>query len=321
MNGIPESPDNGVKVAALYGEDNREEPTSSQFEEFFGDSSEDLLRSVVVLAIKNSDKSYIRDTRFEDYLSQRNDGLRLCPGETLKFGNQKVSSDVNCSGVLIGEKTILTAHHCIKNKCHQTDILFDYTIKNTNFNKSSVFSCKKIIKVGENGLDYAIIELDRKPKGRSPVSIRHSGRPSSKTLAMIGSPMALPLKLAYGKIKRLSDEKISMNLDAFKGNSGSPVFSYENGAPLLEGILVSGERDFTFSSYSPPKSDNKKGISLISGPSNESSSPNLAPCFKLFVIENENDPNFSEKVLRTTVMEGSVPVSQPQKLSPNNTVQ
>ena len=197
---------------------------------YFGNSSEeDLHRSVVVLAKRNPNNSYSRDIKFTDALAKHADGIELCPGEALNFKDQKVNLDVFCSGILIGEKTILTANHCMRklkkhpptntwretNRCPSINILFDYTTKNTDFNKSNIFGCKKIISAEENGLDYAIIELDRKPEGRSPVSIRHSGGPSSETLAMIGSPTGLPLKLAPGKIISADNEHFFMNLDSF----------------------------------------------------------------------------------------------------------
>ncbi len=344
LNEISEHPDNNIKVAIIYGTDDRRDVISHNIRKkhgtsfYLGTSSlGNLQRSVVVLAKKNPNNSYSRDTKLTDALAKHADGIELCPGETLKFKNQKVSLDVFCSGILIGEKTILTADHCIRklqkhpptntwyhtNRCPSINVLFDYTTKNTNFNKSNIFGCKKIISAGVNDLDYAIIELDRKPEGRSPVSIRHSGGPSSKTLTMIGSPTGLPLKLSPGKIISADNEHFFMNLDSFGGNSGSPVFSYENGEPLLEGILSRGERDFIFSSYSSNSGSSKpvktKGIQIVDLSTPNAPVQNIVPCFKPHIL---SDNLGGELILKTTAIEDLTAVPQyEQPKKPTNAVQ
>lgn len=64
---------------------------------------------------------------------------------------------------------------------------------------------------------------------------------------MIGHPMGLPLKVASGaRVRRVdSSKRFVANLDAYRANSGSPVLSWDEDLGLrVEGILVSGERDF-----------------------------------------------------------------------------
>lgn len=58
------------------------------------------------------------------------------------------------------------------------------------------------------------------------------------------------MKFANGAVVRDNnkDSHTVCNLDTFDGNSGSPVFNdklEDNKPPLVEGILVRGETDFT----------------------------------------------------------------------------
>jgi V8-like Glu-specific endopeptidase len=102
-------------------------------------------------------------------------------------------------------------------------------------------------------LDYALIELDRKTPNRTPLKLRQRRiLLSNAPLVVVGFPQGWPLKYSLNsKIRENHDENLFViNSDTFEGNSGSPVINTKNG--LVEGILISGEKDFNGNQSSPP---------------------------------------------------------------------
>lgn len=173
----------------------------------------------------------------------------------------------NCSGFLVAPNILVTAGHCMvtETECATNKWVFDFKQDTTQFKKSNVYSCKKIIiqKYLYNKhevSDYAVIELDRKVEGREPLTYRKIGRVSLDTpLVVIGHPLGLPMKISDGaKVSRMNDIErerkfhswllranyFTANLDSYAGNSGSPVFNKKTGK--VEGILVQGAEDFVF---------------------------------------------------------------------------
>ncbi len=192
------------------------------------------------------------------------DTFNLCKDEP--FRNQPIGAF--CSGGLIAEDIVITAGHCIPNetKCNSTYFIFGYAVKNsqqpdeavTEFDPSDVYRCLQIIKTqvgpeptqnNPNGIglgpDYAIIKLDRKVSGRTPLKINRSQKiTKGEPVFVIGHPVGLPVKFADGAFVRdpSPDGYFVANLDTYGGNSGSPVFNAKT--KLIEGILVRGDRDF-----------------------------------------------------------------------------
>lgn len=95
-----------------------------------------------------------------------------------------------------------------------------------------------------DGTDFALIRLDRPVRGRNPVLLNRDDVSEGTPLLMIGNPDGLPLKVAgNARVRQLFQNYFVANLDAFHGNSGSPVFNAGTG--LLEGLLSRGkERDY-----------------------------------------------------------------------------
>ena len=175
--------------------------------------------------------------------------IGLCPGE--RFYNQ--FSAARCSGFLVGTDTIVTAGHCMQYTSDCSDIVwaFGYYKGVTQLKADDVYTCKKVIKqvVNSNGLDYAVVQLDRPVVGRKFFRYRTSGKISdSANLVVIGYPSGLPAKIADGASVRDNENSywFSSNLDTFGGNSGSAVIDSSSG--LVEGILVRGETDYVVSS-------------------------------------------------------------------------
>lgn len=176
-----------------------------------------------------------------------------------------------CSGFLVGPKTLVTAGHCMTTEkdCENNKWVFGFTTDSKEFNINQVYSCKKVVHQKNvydklEVSDYAVIELDRAVVNAKPLKTRKFGRINLGTpLVVLGHPLGLPMKATDGGVvSRMNDIErenplrslwlrnhyFTANLDAYSGNSGSPVFNANTGK--VEGILVQGADDFI---YNPKK--------------------------------------------------------------------
>lgn len=185
----------------------------------------------------------------------------MCLSE--KFRNQYTLG--NCTGFIVGEKTLVTAGHCMFSDadCESYKWVFNFEDTTEEIKSNDVYSCKRILEQefeysDKQIRDFAVIELDRPVKGVKPLKFRKFGRPLLGTdLVVIGHPMGLPMKTADGaQVAFLNDKErenpmlslklrknyLESNLDVYGGNSGSPVFNKRTGK--VEGILIQGHDDF-----------------------------------------------------------------------------
>ncbi|MBS3915509.1 MAG: trypsin-like peptidase domain-containing protein [Bacteroidetes bacterium] len=177
--------------------------------------------------------------------------------ESVRFQDQPAAGF--CSGFLIAPDILVTAGHCIKSKedMENTVWVFDYT-SDVYYNKSANYitipesNQYKVVEILDTKLtndasyDYCVVRLDRRTD-RKPYKFRTGGELGfDDWIAMIGSPMGLPLKVADSA--HVTNNEIPTyfltDLDVFGGNSGGPVFNF-NG--FIEGILVRGPgRDYHY---------------------------------------------------------------------------
>ncbi len=245
----------GPKV--IYGVDNRFESELYPNRDF-----REKAKSVAGMVHRNKIVPNFRDS--ESHVFFKKSAKRsydLCPDE--RFALQNVLPI--CSGFLAAPDILVTAGHCIETvaDCKDYVWIFDYVEGTDTISNDNIYGCKEIIanKLDSSYFslkDYAIIRLDKPVKNREPLKVRMKGRPNwGEPLVIIGHPLGLPQKVSDGAqvkignalgflrpIKNLIRKRdfFMANLDAFGGNSGSPVFNEETG--LVEGILVEGAEDF-----------------------------------------------------------------------------
>lgn len=176
----------------------------------------------------------------------------LCSDEPFR----EQQSAAFCSGSLVGTNTILTAGHCVRSQsaCEKTKFVFGfgYSYKGKelgNVQAMDIYSCKKIISRKEisSGADYAVIEIDRHVIGHDVLSVNRRNLISAQDpIVVIGHPAGIPTKVSAGaNVREVKAEHFVANLDTYGGNSGSAVFNEKTGE--IEGILVRGVQDFTYS--------------------------------------------------------------------------
>lgn len=167
----------------------------------------------------------------------------------------KQQTGANCTGFLVAPNIMVTAGHCLKggvSECADFQWAFDYKYTSSSlgkieFNKSQLVRCSKVLDYvyTEDGLDFAILELEREMTDRRPLDFRKEGRiESQELLSVIGFPAGLPMKFTINSNIRdnSQDDQIILDSDTFFGNSGSPVLNMKSG--LVEGILVRGDADY-----------------------------------------------------------------------------
>ena len=210
-------------------------------------------------------------------VQQQPDGMFALRGGTLASTRNVCSEEsfrdqptvASCSGVLIDDDLVLTAGHCFKRRpenrpvaeaidihCADYRYVFGYRLTNgavAPIPAENVFACRRLVVARQDEdhsdpwLDYAIVQLDRRatPQQRvMPLALDYDPQPGER-LILYGYPDGLPLKVdSNGRVRSRTGPQgdyFLAALDAFKGNSGSPVLT-EGGA--VGGILRFGLTDY-----------------------------------------------------------------------------
>ena len=189
---------------------------------------------------------------------------------SVKFRDEPVAG--KGTAFLVGDKLVLTAGHCVwnfgrwdadKSEVNLTKIraVFGFHMQNSNhlapIDKAMVCKIAKIVagnrvQDGRTGADWALVELKKHPAGLIPLRIDFINKIEHPLkIYMLGHPIGLPLKYVEGAVAKPTDDpnnSFEAEIDAFGGNSGSPVFNSTTNKVI--GILVRGNEDFDIGLFS-----------------------------------------------------------------------
>lgn len=161
---------------------------------------------------------------------------------------------------LVGKQLVLTAAHCIidksskaisSKKVDKLRVLFGFHMQSaeevqTKFESKDVYRIDAVWQhcYKDRETDWALLKLDREVEGRDPLNVAASQKiPVDTTVYMLGYPSGLPLKLTLnGRVKKDHPRIFEAALNAYQGNSGSPVL--ENVTGRLCGMLFNGNNDY-----------------------------------------------------------------------------
>ncbi len=211
------------------------------------------------------------------------DEFITCPGVAF---NEQTSLPV-CTAFLVKADMILTAGHCgLVNQagCDTNMWVFNYTSENLklspskeipNFTNveikgSNAYRCKKIISSAyqpqENGLDYALIQLDRPVtngfinKLKSSVALTKQDQ-----IFTIGALSGTPLvSTAPDFIQNISSHYVSGPFDLIERGSGGPA--YDARTNEIIGIMVSSSKDYFFENFQQAKSNQCQKPFILKSP-------------------------------------------------------
>jgi hypothetical protein len=180
---------------------------------------------------------YLKDSIFEE-------GLGFCSSE-------RFLDEIHpCSGTGWAYKNniIITAKHVIPNinKALNYYFVFGFVEKKSEMfiGEERVYEAIELLETGYDHLDFVEVQVNK----IIPDSLigKLSNATEIQQVYAIGHPVGLPLKYTpNGIVFHSNQEMLFTNLDAYSGNSGSPVFNNMNN--LIEGILIRGSKDFEMS--------------------------------------------------------------------------
>jgi len=204
-----------------------------------------------VVALINKDR--IRDN-FNGTSSLRLDFFNCVPGNENKilckrerFRDQPTGAIG--TGVLVQPDLVATVRHCVdKADLSAIRFVFGFTMgkgggKPTSIKTDNIYEGQEIL--GPPGTEWVLIRLTHPVSGHTAAAIRKTGKVGDqKALYMIGHPCGLPAKFAdHARVWDNTQKSLFFaDLDAFHGNSGSPVFNAETHE--VEGLLLRGAPDF-----------------------------------------------------------------------------
>ncbi len=118
------------------------------------------------------------------------------------------------------------------------------------FSQENVCKIKKVIAYSRDGADWALVKLKIAEKNKPSLPVHFEKVTQNTNLYMWGHPSGLPKKYAEGaEVKSVEKHTYQADLDAYSGNSGSPVFCKVSRHVI--GILINGNPDYVaISNYS-----------------------------------------------------------------------
>lgn len=228
-------------IMTIYGVDDRREVADAP------PGMRELGRSVA----GKVPRAALRKAGADWVLESKRLGHKYCPD--IRFAEQYTGPQ--CTGFLSAAGTLMTAGHCVKDAGDCSDFVwvFDYKLKATGdagylrLPGGDVYSCGRVVKretLPFEGVDFAVLELDRPAAGRRPLELDMAGPVfPGQSLFVIGHPSGLPMKVADGgQVLDTLPASFTSDLDTFHGNSGSPVFDARTRKVL--GIVSAGHGDY-----------------------------------------------------------------------------
>eukprot|EP00939_MAST-03C_sp_MAST-3C-sp1_P001373 g1373.t1 len=243
----------------VYGIDNRyEESEATTAMRAFGQATVLFVQTDRLTEDSNGDWT------FDPNAYDEHDGLGIDTSYVLGCTDPMPYTDQGaigfCSGTLVGtDNTVATAGHCVSTTSGYKVVFnaTNVTVASGLFPNDTVFGVSKLLsrQYGTNSdgvnLDYALLKLDAHVSSSiaTPVAIRPWDRTYvGESGLMVGYPLGLPRKYNEASVTLVTDPDSTSYYymfngpyDAFKGNSGSGVFSMTSDE--MFGILVQGKTD------------------------------------------------------------------------------
>ncbi len=226
---------------AIYGEDGRREVRDSSPE------VQALAGSVAALFLRRDVREL--DGRFQILARPMGEVYQLADGE--RFAEQP--SGASGTAWVIDEHHMVTAGHCIPPEgAADLVCIFGFVLDETGeppewFDAEQVAFPSAVLSArpqgeGDDG-DWAVLRFDE-ALAAPPLRVRGREVEVGEEVWMLGCPCGIPLKYAPGGVvtRHKNDDRFYATLDAFAGNSGSPVFDEYH---EVVGILVRGNVDWT----------------------------------------------------------------------------
>jgi S1-C subfamily serine protease len=148
---------------------------------------------------------------------------------------------------LVKPGIVVSAGHCVGRYDSDIRIVFGFKMKSksspvVSIKNHDIYRIKKVIIRKVGGVDYSVIMLDRDVTDIKPLTMASNDAKKGDSVYIIGHPTGLPIKYApNAKVLSVGTDSFQASLDAYAGNSGSPVFNSDN---KVVGILVRGATDF-----------------------------------------------------------------------------
>jgi hypothetical protein len=164
------------------------------------------------------------------------------------FAEQPVAKYRYGTAFLVAREIVATAKHVLEAiEPNVTEGRFVRRFEkgtDRSYHFRDVYAGVQVLEQAEGDLeeDWALVRIDGSPPGLAPVTMDLIAPAIGTAVYCIGHPMGLSAKLVFGKVTSAENGKYGVRMDAFSGNSGSPVFRVDTHA--LVGLLSAGGTDY-----------------------------------------------------------------------------